>query len=64
MNTNISFMRDELTQVRNKIDELKDRINMMMCLSNECLDLRDAKDKLSEVEKELVDKYNDYATRN
>lgn len=64
MNTNISFMRDELTQVRNKIDELKDHINMMMCLSNECLDLRDAKDKLSEVEKELVDKYNDYATRN
>ena len=64
MNTNISFMRDELTQVRNKIDELKDRINLMMCLSNECLDLTDAKDKLSEVEKELVDKYNDYATRN
>jgi len=62
--TNIELIRTELNETRTLIDTLCDKINTMMSMSNDCLDFRDAKDKLSEVETELVEKYNEYATRN
>lgn len=57
-------MRDELNKIQKHLDLASDHITKMMMASNDCLDLRNEKHILWDLEKALIEKYNEFATRN
>lgn len=59
--TDLDLVREAMHEVRETLDRAVDKMNEMIGLSGDAIDLRDAKLKVQELHCDVLEAYNRYA---